>query len=79
MLADESWVHLFSAPLVASSVDAGDKDELQDAAEHEYHACQHPDVEEGDVGDPGDALSDGAEHGCEGEQGGHAHANPPRH
>ena len=71
--------HLFPAPLVARPVDARDEDELEDAAEHEDHAGQHPDVEEGDVGDPGHALSDGAEHGREGEQGGHSHANSSRH
>ena len=57
-----SWLvivfHLFPAPLVASSIDAGDKDELEDAAEHEYHAGQHPDVEEGDVGHMEDIIAD---------------------
>ena len=45
-----------SIPLVANLVEAGHDDELKDAAEDEDHAGQHPDVQEGDVGDPGHAL-----------------------
>ena len=29
----------------------GDDDELEDAGEDEDHAGEHPDVEEGDIGD----------------------------
>ena len=50
--------HLLSISLVTSSVEAGHEYELEDAGEHKDHRGQHPDVEEGDVGDPGDALSD---------------------
>ena len=71
--------HLLSISLVTSSVEAGHEYELEDAAEHKDHRGQHPDVKEGDVGDPGHALSDCAEHGGEGEEGGHPHPDPARH
>ena len=47
---------LAPVPLVARLVEAGHNDELEDAAEDEDHAGQHPDVQEGDVGHPGHAL-----------------------
>ena len=50
--------HLLSISLLSYSVEAGHEDKLKNAAEHKDHGGQHPDVEEGDVGDPGDALSD---------------------
>ena len=71
--------HLLSISLVTSSVEAGHEYELEDAAEHKDHRGQHPDVEEGDVGDPGDALSDRGEHGGEREERGHPHPHPARH
>ena len=68
--------HLLSISLLSYSVEAGHEDKLKNATEHKDHGGQHPDVEEGDVGDPGDALSDRGEHGGEGEQGGHPHRHP---
>ena len=50
------FIYPLSIPLVANLVEAGDDDELKDAAEDEDHAGQHPDVQEGDVGHPGHAL-----------------------
>ena len=57
----------------------GDHYELEDAGEDEDHADKHPDVEQVYVGDAGDVLPDGAEHGGEGEHGGHPHGHPPWH
>ena len=65
--------HLLSTSLLSYSVEAGHEYKLKNAAEHKDHGGQHPDVEEGDVGDAGDALPDGGEHGGEGEQGRHPH------
>ena len=71
--------HLLSISLLSYSVEASHEDKLKNAAEHKDHGGQHPDVKEGDVGDPGDALPDCREHGGEGEQGGHPHPHPPGH
>lgn len=71
--------HLLSISLLSYSVEAGHENKLKNAAEHKDHGGQHPDVEEGDVGDAGDALPDGGEHGGEGEQGGHPHPHAARH
>ena len=52
-----------------------DDGELQDADEDEEDAHDHPDVQEGDVGDARHVLADGAEHGRQGEECRHAHAH----
>ena len=71
--------HLLSTSLLSYSVEAGHEYKLKNAAEHKDHGGQHPDVEEGDVGDAGDALPHGGEHGGEGQQGGHPHPHPAGH
>ena len=50
--------HLVAPGLPAGPEVGGDHDELEDAGEHKDHANQHPDVQEGDVGDARHVLSD---------------------
>ena len=58
--------------LVTKLGESRDDNELHDAGEDEDHAGQHPDVKVGDVGDPGNILSDSAEHCRQGQKGRHA-------
>ena len=58
--------HPFTVFLLTELRESCDHYELHDAGEDEDHAGQHPDVEVGDVGDPGNILSYSAEHCCQG-------------
>ena len=51
---------------------------FKESEENEDDANTHPDIESRDVADPGGVLPHGAEHGGQGEQGGHGHGHPPR-
>ena len=49
--------YLFSQHFLARTDVDRDDDELEDAGKDEDHADEHPDVQEGDIGDPGYILS----------------------
>ena len=53
------------------SVEKEDGTELHQLQEHEHDAGDHPHVQAGDVGDPGDGPPLAGEHGGEGEEDGH--------
>ena len=54
----ENFAYPVGISLPTSPNKDGGDDELKDAAEDKDHAEEHPDVKEGDVGDPGDTLPD---------------------
>ena len=62
-------------PFVSHSQHPGDHSELQDTGEDKENAGDHPQVQEGDVGDPWYLLADGTKHGCQCQDGGHPHPN----
>ena len=50
--------YLPSLFFVLRPIEAGDDNELHDAAEHEDHTRQHPNVQEGDVRHAGNVVTD---------------------
>ena len=72
-------LHLLAQLLLTSILDEDHKDVLEHEQVHEHYAGHHPDVQEGDVADLGDSVSDGPEHGGEGEDGRHPHGHSARH
>ena len=49
--------YLFSQHFLARTDVDSDDDELKDAGKDEDHADEHPDIQEGNIGDPGYILS----------------------
>ena len=57
-LSNFDYPYPVSISLPASPDEDSGDDELKDATEDKDHAEEHPDVKEGDIGDPGDTLPD---------------------